>query len=56
MSSLPQSLIVRSVILQVPSPMGWSEAPIIQGEMVIDVLTSWTHTAPWGWMGSTQGY
>lgn len=38
MSSLPQSLIVISVILQVPCPMGWNEVPIIQGEVVTGVL------------------
>ncbi|KAK4815666.1 LOW QUALITY PROTEIN: hypothetical protein QYF61_005412 [Mycteria americana] len=45
MPSLPQCLTVRPVVLWVPGPLSWktrdreqSEAPIIQGEMVSDLL------------------
>ncbi|GAB0199653.1 lysine-specific histone demethylase 1A [Grus japonensis] len=44
-SAVPQSLAVRPVVLWVPSPLRWktgnweqNEAPIIQGEMISDLL------------------
>ena len=63
MLSLPQSLIVRLVILRVVRPLCWEMEIVCR--MTSQLLKrwqsptcsfTWMFTSPWGWMGSTQGY